>query len=133
MNISIVIPYYQNSTDAWLWSQMRKSHDETSGKWEFPGGKIEPGELPEEAAVREVREETSKVIPIESLEFFSAYQFESLRLHVFLFRDNLGVLFGAEEYRTLGDLEASLAKGLKNNRKILSDLRTLFHEFNREF
>ena len=27
------------------------------GGWEMPGGRIEPGETPEEAAVREVREE----------------------------------------------------------------------------
>ncbi|MFI5683829.1 (deoxy)nucleoside triphosphate pyrophosphohydrolase [Streptomyces sp. NPDC051636] len=43
--------------DGRLLAARRSAPPELAGRWELPGGKVEPGESPEDALVRELREE----------------------------------------------------------------------------
>ncbi len=44
----------------------RTAPPETAGRWELPGGKVEPGETPDAALVREIGEELGCTIALDA-------------------------------------------------------------------
>lgn len=64
----------------------RRANGEFAGSWEFPGGKTEPGESPDQALVREIHEELSAEISVDRHVTTVEYDYPTfhLRMHCFL-------------------------------------------------
>ena len=81
----------------------KKEHDENGDKWIGVGGKFEPGESPEECALREVREETGLTMlkpKFRGIVTFVSDEWGVEYMHLFTCTDFTGDLIECDE----GDL-----------------------------
>ena len=85
-NIKIVVSLALiNDADEILLSK-RPKNKHLAGFWEFPGGKIETGEIPEIALIREIKEELNIEINIKNKLGEENYQDDKInvKLHYFI-------------------------------------------------
>ena len=66
-----------------------RGYGEFKGQWEFPGGKIEPGETPQEALVREIQEELDVKTEVGDLIDTIEYDYSSFHLSMDCFGCNI--------------------------------------------
>lgn len=58
---------------------------EFKGQWEFPGGKIEAGEIPQQALIREIQEELAVKIEVSELIETIEYDYSDFHLSMYCF------------------------------------------------
>ncbi len=63
----------------------RRGYGEFINMWEFPGGKIEPGESKETALIREIKEELNVEINIDKFALDIEYQYPNFYLFMSCF------------------------------------------------
>ena len=85
-----------------------RGYGDYKGQWEFPGGKIEPGETPQQALKREIEEELDTEIAVEDLIGTIEYDYPAFHLSMDCFWCEVvsgDLVLKEAEYRIRNDRE----------------------------
>jgi len=88
-HIEVVAAVFENENGE-IFCARRKDEGELALKWEFPGGKIEDGESPQEALKREIQEELSTDIHVEDFITTVKHQYKTFHLTLHAFYASIG-------------------------------------------
>ena len=106
-----------------------RGYGEFKGQWEFPGGKIEPGETPQEALRREIQEELGVLIKVGELVDTVEYDYPSFHLSMDCFWAEIEegdiVLKEAEDAKWLSKDELYLVEWLPADITLIEDISQL--------
>ena len=105
----------------------QRGYGEFKGGWEFPGGKIEPGETSEEALVREIQEELETLIKVNDLIDTIEYDYPTFHLsmecyYAEIVKGNL-VLLEAEDAKWLTKDELYSVDWLPADLKLIEKIK----------